>query len=273
MTKFLNAAALIAGLFVGTAGLLLAQDKPPAQGIAGTWNLSLIGDHVVPVGLVLEQDGKKVTGTMMLMGTDVPVEGQFVDGTLTLSGNASVMSGPEHGGKPAPGAAPARESAPGPAPTKLALSATLQDDGTLAGEFATPRGAMKLTAERFRERKAPKGSARPSTSAATTQTLAGSWNMVIATQQGMMHAALVLKLDGRRVSGTLSSAHSGTLNLEGTLAGGTLTFSTTAVDATHLEYTATLKDDGTLAGELSGAKVPAMAWTADRSTAAERAKQ
>ena len=273
MTKFLNAAALTVGLITGAAGLLFAQDKAPASAIAGTWNLSLMADHVVPIALVLEQDGKKVTGTMMLMGTDVPVEGEFIDGTLTLSANATVLAGPGHAAEPAHAADAAGGPGPSPLPTRLALSARMQDDGTLAGEFATPRGAMKLTGERFRERKAPKPGARASASASATQGIAGNWNMSITMQQGAMQASLVLTLEGRKVSGTLSSDHSGTLNLEGTFTGGTLSFSTTAVDSTHLEYTATLKDDGTLTGELSGPKVPSMPWTAERSAGAERAKK
>src|SRR5471030_2447165 len=114
MTKYLTAAALTAGLITGAAGLLSAQDKAPTTGIAGTWNLSLIADHVVPIGLVIEQDGKKVTGTMMLMGNDVPVEGEFVDGTLTLSANATVLAGSTHAGEPAHAADPAGGPAPSP---------------------------------------------------------------------------------------------------------------------------------------------------------------
>jgi hypothetical protein len=275
MTKFLTAAALTAGLLTGAAGLLFAQDKAPASGIAGTWNLSLIGDHVVPIGLVIEQDGTKVTGTMMLMGTDVPVEGEFVDGALTLSANAAVLGGPGHTAESAHAADPASGPGPNPLPTTLSLSAKMQDDGTLAGAFATPRGAMKLTGERFRERKAPKPGARASASASASaaQGIAGSWNMAIKMEQGALQAALVLKLDGSSVSGTLSSDHSGTLTLEGTFTGAALSFSTTSLDSMHLEYTATLKGDGTLAGELSGPNVPRMAWTAERSTSAERAKK
>jgi hypothetical protein len=273
MTKFFTAAALTAGLITGAAGLLSAQDTASTSGVTGTWNLSLIGDHVVPIGLVIEQDGKKVTGTMMLMGNDVPVEGEFVDGTLTLSANATVLAGSTHAGEPAHAADPAGGPAPSPLPTRLSLSAKMQDDGTLAGEFATPRGAMKLTGERFRERKAPKPGARASASTSAAPGIAGSWNMSIRMQQGAMQAALVLKLEGGKVSGTLSSDHSGTLNLEGTFTGGTLGFSTTSLDSMHLEYTATLKADGTLAGELSGPNVPSMAWTAERSTSADRARK
>ena len=134
---------------------------------------------------------------------------------------------------------------------------------------------MKLTGERFRERKAPKPGARASSSASASavQGVAGSWNMAIKMEQGAMQAALVLKLEGSKVSGTLASDHSGTLNLEGTFTGATLSFSTTSRDSMHLEYTAMLKSDGTLAGELWGTNVPRLVWTAERATSAERAKK
>ena len=34
--------------------------------VTGTWNMGLQGDHVIPVALVLKQDGTKVTGTIAM---------------------------------------------------------------------------------------------------------------------------------------------------------------------------------------------------------------
>lgn len=104
--------------------------------LSGTWNMSLNGgDHVVPVGLVLEQDGKTLTGTLMIMGKDVPLEGEYVDGALKLSGNAQIGTGDGHSLGP------------------LKITGTLKDDGTLAGEFESPHGPLSWTAERLKKRK------------------------------------------------------------------------------------------------------------------------
>ena len=77
---------------------------------------------------------------------------------------------------------------------------------------------------------------------------------------------LTLAQDGDKITGTINSAHSGELKLEaGTFANGTLAFSTggTGPNTMHLDYRASLKDDGTLAGELTAPNVK-MPWTAER---------
>jgi hypothetical protein len=121
-------AAVVLGL------TLLAE---PAT-VAGTWNLGLQGDHVIPVALVLKQDGKSVTGTIALPTSrtgdrvEVSLSGDFVDNTLKLSGTMDHR----------------------PAPTPIALAATLKDDGSLEGTFKGPHGEdMPFTAERLKARK------------------------------------------------------------------------------------------------------------------------
>ena len=77
---------------------LLAAAEAPT--VAGTWNMGLQGDHVIPTALVLKQDGKSVNGTIALptqrIGERVEVElkGEFVDRALTLSGTV------EHAAEP-----------------------------------------------------------------------------------------------------------------------------------------------------------------------------
>jgi len=100
-----------------------------SEGVAGVWIILLEGHQV---GLGLEQDGQKVTGTLQIMGQNVPVDGGFVDRLLTLTGNASVGA---HGD---------RQMAP------MKITAKLKDDGTLEGEINTARGPMKWTAERLK---------------------------------------------------------------------------------------------------------------------------
>ena len=105
-----------------------ATHEQAAPNVAGTWNISLQGHQVA---LVLEQDGHTLTGTLMIMGKDVPVDGTLAERVLSLTG-AGVVG--DHAGE---------ETVP------LKLTATLKDDGTLDGEMSTARGPMKWTAERL----------------------------------------------------------------------------------------------------------------------------
>ena len=135
-------AIAIVALAVG----LSAQDKKTddAKNVAGTWNIEVMSHQVA---LVLEQEGTTVTGTLMMMGNDIPLKGDFVDGKLTLVGVKSESSdanghGDDHGD---PHAGVASEARP--------ITATLMEDGTLAGEMQTNRGPVKWTAERLQKRK------------------------------------------------------------------------------------------------------------------------
>ena len=240
-----------------TAGLSAQQETkstaPPT--VAGTWTMTVMSHQI---GMELTQDGRKVTGTMMMMGTDVPVEGEFVDGTLNLTSNARMMAGPPSATESAHGAAT-------PQGTRLTVKATLQDDGTLAGEMPGRDGnPITWIAERLKQRKV-KTASSSSAAVAAGPGLTGAWKMAATSPQGTMQIDLALKQDGERVTGTLTSAHSGELSLEGTFAHDTLKFSTgdRGPNAMHLDYTAKLKDDGTLAGELTGEKMN-MPWTAER---------
>jgi len=136
--KFILLAALIAGPFAlgpGSIGARQNGDGASAS-LAGTWTMALQHDHVVPVALVLKQDAKKVTGKMIMPAMhggerkEVLLEGEFVDGTLEMSTGAEGDSGA----------------------AQLKLEATLKDDGTLVGTLSSPKGTLKWTAERLRQR-------------------------------------------------------------------------------------------------------------------------
>jgi hypothetical protein len=189
----------------------------------------------------------------MLMGNDVAVEGEFADNTLTLTSNARIM---------APPAANAEALHGGAAPSSpLTIKAILQDDGTLAGEIPGANGQpLTWVAERLRERKV-----RPFAAAAAGPGLSGAWKAVVIAPQGKMEFDLAITQDGEKIAGTFTSAHSGEVPFEGTFTGGALKFSSGGSDphAMHLAYTAALKADGTLAGELNSADTT-MAWTAER---------
>src|SRR4051812_35781540 len=63
-----------------------------AEGLTGTWNMGLQGGHVIPVALVLKQDGGTLTGVLSMptqrigQTVDVALEGSVANGALTLSG-------------------------------------------------------------------------------------------------------------------------------------------------------------------------------------------
>jgi len=119
---------------VCAAGTLRAETPT----VTGTWNMGVQGgDHVVPVALVLKQDGRKVTGTIAMptqrtgQPVDVEMTGEMTDGTFTISGDV-------------PGAAEA---------TTIAVAASLKDDGSLEGTVSMRDHKMPFTAERLKERK------------------------------------------------------------------------------------------------------------------------
>ena len=87
--------------------------------ITGTWVLDVMGHQV---GLGLEQDGKKLTGTLVIMGQNVLVEGEIADGYFTLA------------------------SAPDEA-RQVKLSGKLKEDGTLEGDVDAGHGTHRWKGE------------------------------------------------------------------------------------------------------------------------------
>ena len=126
--------------FIGIVAMAAALTAAESPSITGTWNMGLEGDHVIPVALVLKQDGQKLTGTIALPTqnagnrVEVKLTGEVADGAFKLSGTVEG----------------AKE------PTTLAISGKLLEDGSMAGKFEMPghgHGAMSWTAERLKERK------------------------------------------------------------------------------------------------------------------------
>jgi hypothetical protein len=122
--KRLTPLIFIVALVVGP---LTAQEKTSAATVAGKWTMTVdAGAHgVTTMGLVLQQDGTKVTGTFASPHGDMPVEGEFVDGTLKLATTA------EH------------------ADSQITFEARLKDD-RLSGYLSSQMGDMKWTAERVK---------------------------------------------------------------------------------------------------------------------------
>jgi len=103
-----------------------ATDQKPAPSVAGRWTMSVKGGPHgdTPMGLVLEQKGKKVTGTFATPhGDDFQVDGEFAEGTLTIA-------------------------TAGGGDARISLTAKLRGDGTLEGYLSSRIGDMTWTGRR-----------------------------------------------------------------------------------------------------------------------------
>jgi hypothetical protein len=134
VTTMISVVALVAGL----SGQHVKTDAPS---LTGTWNMGLQGGHVIPVALVLEQNGEALTGTVSMptqrigQTVDVALKGDFAHGSVTLSG--SVEGSKE--------------------PVTIEIRGKLNDEGMLEGTVTMGgRGEghrdMPYTAERLKER-------------------------------------------------------------------------------------------------------------------------
>ena len=107
------------------AGALAAQQGS----IAGKWTLvvessSASGHEIPPVELELQQTGKKIIGNFVIADHgDLPLEGEFVDGALSLHATEDGYM-------------------------KLELKGKLMNDGTLTGSMKSQMGDLTWTAKR-----------------------------------------------------------------------------------------------------------------------------
>ena len=82
--------------------------------------------------------------------------------------------------------------------------------------------------------------------------IAGKWDVTVESDQGAMQVALDMKLDGKKVTGTITSPQ-GTSPVEGEYADGKLNFSLSFDSpngTVQVSFAGTMKDDGSLAGTL-----------------------
>ncbi len=268
-SRSIRTAFAVLGCAVAIPTLAAAQ----SPSLSGTWNMSLIGDHVIPVALVLEQNGTALTGTFILMGKDFPLTGEVAGDTLTLTGKGPVFGRPggDHnaavaaggGAKPTAVAGPAQPGA-NMALADMTITGTTDATGALAGNIALKMadgtGTIKWTAERLKERKVP------ASQAVSTEglNLTGNWNLKVVEAQ--LEIDVELKQAGNKITGSAKSDHLGVMSLEGTLANGTLSFTTVGSNGgqeVRIEYTGKYKTDGTFAGDLTS-PMGAMTWTAAR---------
>ena len=120
------------------AGLAAAE----STSLTGTWNMGLQAGHVLPVALVLKQDGDAMTGVVSMptqkigVTVDVALKGTLAKGEFTVTGDVEN----------------AKE------PTTIEIVGKLNDDGTLEGTVTMggqgdSHRKMPYTAERLKERK------------------------------------------------------------------------------------------------------------------------
>ncbi|MEW5982606.1 MAG: hypothetical protein AB1806_09575 [Acidobacteriota bacterium] len=108
----------------------------------------------------------------------------------------------------------------------------------------------------------PKPEQKPDQQAATVD---GNWIMSLEGPQGPMQVSMVLKQEGTKVTGSLTS-QMGETALEGTFEAGKLAFAIAFEGGSgtmEIYFAAELKEDGTLAGVLSG-PMGDMPWVAER---------
>ena len=102
--------------------------------------------------------------------------------------------------------------------------------------------------------------------AGDAKSVAGKWSMSVETQNGAMASTLDLKLDGKKVTGTIAS-EMGTNNIIGEFADGKLTFNLSIESPNgtfDIAFSGAIKDDGTMAGTASMGDMGSMNWTAQR---------
>jgi len=124
MKQLALAVALVVGSMLG-----VAADAT----VTGTWTMNVEGGPHgnATMGMVLKQEGTKVTGTFSSgHSADMEVAGQFKDGQLDVE---------TKGGE-----------------SRIIFSAKLKADGTLSGSISSEMGDMKWTASRQAEKQGGK---------------------------------------------------------------------------------------------------------------------
>jgi hypothetical protein len=112
-----------------------AQDKKSdPSNVSGVWQMNVQGDHVLQVGMELKQDGKTVTGTILMptqnigQRREVSLTGEFADGALELTGTAEGAS---------------EDTA------KVEIAAKMLTDGTMSGTLSAGKHNAHWTGERL----------------------------------------------------------------------------------------------------------------------------
>jgi hypothetical protein len=128
-TSIATALAIVAALGIVVVSAAAEPD------LSGTWTLGVEGDHVVPMAMVVKQDGNKISGTIAMPTNqhgdrrDIAFEGEVTATAITFATRE---------GKPI-----------------LEFVGRANDDGSLTGTVTMggPEHTMNWTAERLKQRK------------------------------------------------------------------------------------------------------------------------
>jgi hypothetical protein len=104
----------------------------------------------------------------------------------------------------------------------------------------------------------------PKADAAAPASVAGKWTLNVDGGSGPMQLPMELKVDGKKLTGTIVGPQGEPANLEGEYADRKLAFTLNIPDGSmSIAFKATLKDDGTIEGtlDMQGNQI---AWTATR---------
>lgn len=136
----LKTIALTLALTVVTSAAFAQARSATLADYEGTWNIELMSHQIA---LVVEpKDDGTAAATMMIMGNDLHLKGEVVNGELVLKGVKP--EGTET--SPSVHMVPASEGA-------RPIVIKLQEDGTINGEMMTQMGAAKFTGEKLKAKK------------------------------------------------------------------------------------------------------------------------
>ena len=125
--------------------------------------------------------------------------------------------------------------------------------------------ALGTTANAGQAQGQPPTQAKPEAKTEAASPFAGKWNVNVQNPNGTVDSTMDLKVDGKKVTGTLSS-QMGDAKLEGEVADAKLTvwFSMDANGQTlNITFVGTVQKDGSLAGTLSFGQGE-LNWTATK---------
>jgi hypothetical protein len=122
----------ILGTCVAAAAASAQEAKKQSANVAGKWTLSVDtgAQHhgTMEMGLTLKQEGTHVTGTFASPHGDMPVDGEFYEGSLKLSTTG------------------------GNADSQITFEAKLKEDDSLDGYVSSQMGDMKWTGKRLKDK-------------------------------------------------------------------------------------------------------------------------
>jgi hypothetical protein len=237
-------------LFVPALVLLLfAPALAAAQtDLTGDWVLTVTSPQGTrDLSAKLKQDGEKVTGTVVTVRGETPLEGTVTGPDVKITWKTEFQG----------------------QPFSITLTGKLEDGalkgkadfaGMAQGDWSAKRGTLTPPATTS----TPSTSSTTSTSTGPAADIAGNWDITFKTLAGEYTGQAVIKQDGDKVSGTVAN-QMGQQPLSGTMEGKTLKMSFVSKTANgDIPVSLTGDVDGdTIAGKAEIGGIPGE-WTAKR---------